>query len=315
MDELMVTPVRIAVLMTSHNRRSTTLQALAALWSQTFSEDVRLTVYLVDDGSTDGTAEAVRVRYPQVQVLAGTGTLFWNGGMRAAFAAAARQPYDYHLWLNDDTILSQSALETLLETARTLQVRGFADATISGATRDPRSQVLVSGGFRQRWPKFLLRFGLLEPMAEARQCDTISGNCVLVPRAIYQKVGNFNAAFTHFLGDLDYGFRAKQLGYSVWLAPGYAGTSPQHHERGNEIDAIERFSTLVQKLRHPKGLSYGNDLQHRFLPVGEWTRFLQDHGGILWPIPWLLTYRKLLSLTVGRWLWKWRAKLTPQSHL
>jgi GT2 family glycosyltransferase len=75
----------------------------------------------VDDGSTDDTATAVSQRFPQVKILQGTGSLFWNGGMRIAFAQALQHDYDYYLWLNDDTVLYPNALETLLTTAQTLQ--------------------------------------------------------------------------------------------------------------------------------------------------------------------------------------------------
>jgi hypothetical protein len=36
-------------------------------------------------------------------VLGGDGSLFWNGGMRLAYADAMRSDFDYYLWLNGDT--------------------------------------------------------------------------------------------------------------------------------------------------------------------------------------------------------------------
>ena len=52
--------VQIAVLMTCHNRRDTTVACLEALMRQEAIDDVRLQVYLVDAGSTDGTVEAIK---------------------------------------------------------------------------------------------------------------------------------------------------------------------------------------------------------------------------------------------------------------
>ncbi|MHC5831198.1 MAG: glycosyltransferase family 2 protein, partial [Nostoc sp.] len=75
---------QLAVIMTCFNRRETTLICLRALAQQTKSFDV----YLTDDGSSDGTSKAVKVFYPQVQILQGNGNLFWVGGMRLAFAEA-----------------------------------------------------------------------------------------------------------------------------------------------------------------------------------------------------------------------------------
>ena len=93
----------IAVLMTCHNRVNSTLECLAHLYEQTALDRVVLSVYLVDDGSSDGTGEQVHERFPDVNVLKGDGSLFWNGGMHRAFGEALKVGFDYYLWLNDDT--------------------------------------------------------------------------------------------------------------------------------------------------------------------------------------------------------------------
>src|SRR5580658_7643570 len=95
----------IAVLMTSFNRREVTLKSLDSLFRQQKAEGIRFAVFLVDDGSTDGTGGAVKSLFPQVKVLQGNGALFWNGGMRVAFAAAVQESFDAYLFLNDDTTL------------------------------------------------------------------------------------------------------------------------------------------------------------------------------------------------------------------
>src|SRR5215203_4845952 len=109
---------RVAALITCHNRREKTLLCLSALFDQDMLSKTTLEVYLVDDGSTDGTAEAVQAAYPEVKVWRGDGSLFWNGGMRLAFAEAMKVGYDYYLWLNDDTLLDDHAISSLLTTYR-----------------------------------------------------------------------------------------------------------------------------------------------------------------------------------------------------
>lgn len=76
----------LAIIMTCHNRIKVTLNCLKALYNQkTFFQ-----VYLVDDGSRDGTSKAVKKQYPSVKILQGDGNLFWVGGMYLAFAEAIK---------------------------------------------------------------------------------------------------------------------------------------------------------------------------------------------------------------------------------
>ena len=93
------TKVSIAAILTCHNRKKKTLTCLADLMNQDEISKVDLHVYLVDDGSTDGTSDAVKQKFPQVNILQGDGTLYWNGGMRFAFSIAKKSDYDYYLWL------------------------------------------------------------------------------------------------------------------------------------------------------------------------------------------------------------------------
>src|SRR4051812_46438313 len=99
----------IAVLITCFNRRETTLACLRSLGRQALPAGYVLRVFLTDDGSSDGTGDAVRREFPDVTVLQGDGKLYWVGGTMMAWNAA--QPADFYLWLNDDVRLRAGALQ------------------------------------------------------------------------------------------------------------------------------------------------------------------------------------------------------------
>ncbi len=288
---------RLAVLLTCYNRKPKTLASLQALFNQELNAEVRIDVYLVDDGSTDGTATAVSQAYPQVKILQGNGSLFWNGGMRQAFAEALQQDYDYYLWLNDDTILYPNALSTLLETFQALRVQGEQRALIAGSTCDPDTKALTYGGVvrRSRWRP--IKFDLVKPGEHAQPCDTVNGNCVLIPRAVAQVVGNLDPAFTHYAGDYDYGLRAQKQGCTVWVAPGYVGTCSQNYQPGSKDNSPVNPGESFKKISQPKGLSVREQILH---PLEEWKIFAQRHAGFLWPIYWLIPYRRLLWTSLRR---------------
>jgi len=109
---------RLAVIMACHNRRDNTLVCLSALKNQKLSRNLAIEVFLLDDGSTDGTAEAVSREFPDVHMITGDGTLFWNRGMHRSFSVAIKREFDYYMWLNDDSVLHKNALEVLLMTSQ-----------------------------------------------------------------------------------------------------------------------------------------------------------------------------------------------------
>ena len=124
---------KVAVLLTVHNRREKTLACLENCYRQIDSmkgdDTYSFSVYLVDDGSTDGTSEAVLQTYPQTHVIKGDGSLFWNHGMRTAWDAAAADEQDFYLWLNDDTLMKEGALSCIMETSEFLRHKSIVVGT------------------------------------------------------------------------------------------------------------------------------------------------------------------------------------------
>lgn len=262
----------IAVLMTSFNRRAQTLECLRLLYAQTAMSHVSLHVILVDDASADGTTDAVQAAFPRVDVFAGTGKLYWNGGMRKAFAHALERGYDFYLWLNDDTQLFPEALATLLAAERQLALEGKT-GILTGSTCDGISRAASYGGWR--WKKSWKRE--LEPVVPdpgtLLRCDTMNGNCTLIPRRVAQVVGNLEAQFTHSFGDFDYGFRAARAGFGIYVVPGFVGSCSDNSRRGTWRDASV---SLRQRWRHLNSVKGS--------PFHEWSLYCRRHLGALWPL-------------------------------
>ena len=265
----------VAVLMTCHNRRETTLKCLLALHQQAADFDL----YLVDDGSCDRTTEAVRDRYPNTKILTGDGSLFWVGGMRLAFKTALACKHPYYLWLNDDTWLKPDALQTLLVTHQFLATKGQADAIVVGSVQDPITGTPTYGGRTRptRWYSF--KFEPVLPAATPQPCDTLQGNVVLIPHSVAEKVGNVDAAFVHNFGDLDYGLRARKLGCSIWTAPGFVATCAQNSAQDSWVDTELSVRSRLKKALQVKGF-----------PLKAWTTYLRRHAGPVWFIYWPLPY-------------------------
>lgn len=274
----------LAVIMTCHDRREATLASLRSLGAAVERcPEVGYRVFLVDDGSSDGTADAVARLGLPVTVVPGSGDLYWNRGMVRAWSAALESgdAFDGYLLLNDDTVLDDHALATLLRTDAEHERR----AVVVGAVRDPDGGHVTYGGVRRtsRWHP-----GRTErvPYGErAQPADTFNANCVYVPAPVCDTIGILDPTFHHAMGDLDYGYRAKRHGFLVMVAPGTVGSCARNAVAGTWRDPTVPIRRRYALLESPKGL-----------PRREWHAFLRRHGAP-WPsvLAWLPTFGVLKS--------------------
>ena len=272
----------IAVILACHDRRAKTLACLASVAAQTVDAGVHVVVY--DDGSRDGTAEAVRTHHPDAVILQGTGTAFWAGGMRAAFDHALARGFDHYLWLNDDVVLAPNAIARLLAVAREATAAGRRLVLVGGAVADPRTQAFAYGGIERRSGR-ALRFIPVRPSQTApRFCDTLHGNVVLVPAATARALGSIGRAYIHALGDLDYGLRVREAGGAVILAPGYLGWCEANPRASRFFDAGTPLEERWRLLGDPLGF-----------PPRPWLHFARAHGGRFW---WIAAARPFWRLLV-----------------
>lgn len=266
---------RLAVLITCHNRRDTTLKSLAALLDQELPSDSEIKVFLVDDGSSDGTGEAVNKLYPRVRLLRGDGELYWCGGMRLAWEEAMKEDFSAFLWLNDDTVLLPGALRGLLET---LSIKRKDECGIViGTSLDSRSGDPSYGGRLRKNPGKIVKAS-----GTPQECDLINGNIVLVPDTVAEKIGNLSREFRHTSADNDYGERAKKAGFRLWVAPGFHGLCDSHAGSpwtNPDIPLKERWKFL----HSPKGQ-----------PPYEIYVYARRHSGIFWPMDLIKLYIRVL---------------------
>jgi GT2 family glycosyltransferase len=259
---------QVGVAIAAYNRRETTLRCLRALTGQKLVSPTGLVVVVVDDGSSDGTANALKRYFPFVHVLNGTGSLYWGGATRLAheLVASAASP-DYLLWLNDDVVLAPGGLAALLDAAA-----ACPGEIIVGALRDPASGELTYSGLRRKG-RSPLRLCRVAPSDQFPDVDTFNGNVVLIPRSVYTSLGPVDQAFPHLYGDLDYGYRATRMGHGVRLASGYVGTCSRNDSTGTWKDVRLGLARRFAQLHSPKTI-----------PLPARSSFLRRHGGPEWPV-------------------------------
>ncbi|MDD4969963.1 MAG: glycosyltransferase family 2 protein [Paludibacter sp.] len=230
----------IAILITCFNRREITLKCLQHLFE--IKNDVD--VYLVDDNSTDGTSELILKFFPHVNVIQGDGNLYWNRGMYLAWKQASKKDYDYYLWLNDDTFLYNNCLNELLFCSQI--AKGLA--IISGIIESHDKTEILYGGTNTNKK-------LLVPNGSMQNITNMNGNIVLVPKSVYNVLGNFDPIYHHDLGDVDYGLRAIENNIPVFTSRVAVGSGERNdfcRVRLWNSTIFKRFNKLYSPLgNHP----------------------------------------------------------------
>ncbi len=269
--------MKIGTLLSCHNRREKTLVCLNALYEVTLPPTCQLYVFLVDDGSTDGTGEAVKKQFPEVNVIQGTGNLFWNRGMRLAWETAAKEKdYDYYLWLNDDTILDKTALSELFSCTLEVYASDKKSSIIVGACREEDKNTFSYGGRNDNGPVI--------PNGKLQTCKYINGNVVLVPKEVYEKIGYLSSEYQHTLGDYDYGLRVVNASFKCYTTKKYIATCPSNGEPdwcNPDVPISKRISLFYS----PKGLNIKDYIRFRKKFFGrKWISFaLKAYLRVLFP--------------------------------
>ena len=268
--------MRIAVLLTTFNRKEKTIACLESLKQQALPMDVKIEVFLTDAGSTDATIDEVRKSFPSANIYQKDNNLFWAGGMRNSWQEALKFNFDYYLLLNDDTLLKENAISVLIAEPDNLL------SVCIGSTLDPNTGKRSYGGRRlsskRRWKDDIVIFSTTEYL----QCDVANANIMLVPHQVVRKVGILSDVYTHGLADYDYTLKVKKAGFNVYVAPGYLGTCVNDHGK-NWKSNNTTLKQRIQYLKSPKGLAYK-----------EYMTFIKSHFPLSFPIAfcnvWMKTF-------------------------
>lgn len=267
----------IAVLLTCYNRKAKTISCLKSLFAADLPAHCNLSVFLVDDGSTDGTSDEVKKNFPKVNIIKGDGQLYWSGGMRLAWETASKaQDFDFYLWLNDDTLIDDFAINELLGCYLAAKKETLNQSIIVGACRESSDCTVFSYGGRNE-------DGPLIPNGKIQECKYINGNVVLISKEIFKKLGNLSSEYTHSIGDFDYGLSAIHKGIKCYTTTKYIAVCPQNISfawSNPETPLFERIKLLYS----PKGLN-----------LKEYIIFRKKFWGWKWIIFTLKVYLKVIA--------------------
>lgn len=250
--------MKIAVLLTCFNRKKQTVSCIRSFFNalnfynnKSNEEQIKATVYLTDDGCTDGTGDAIKHEFNnEVIILKGDGNLYWAGGMRLAWNEALKEHdnTDFYLLLNDDVDLDKDCLLILLETHKYCCQIYSKSGIYSGITysKTPPHVLTYSGAI---WiNKFLGKMKMVDISNTPQMVDVTNANILLVHKSVVDKIGIFYEGFKHGGADHDFSYQARKNGFPVLVTSKKCGLCDNDHLTAEQLKKkILKMSFIERK--------------------------------------------------------------------
>lgn len=243
--------IRVEVVFPCHNRRELTLQCLSSL-ARIDKEGLEVHTIVVDDGSTDGTTEAIGKAFPEVEIVKGDGTLWFTEGTNVGVRAALKHNPDYVLTMNDDQIFDSGFLKFMVETGEAHAPCVVGSLLLLWDTPHKIFQVspkweTLSGGWRH-W----IHQTIWTVPEKPWEVDIIVGNCVLIPARAIKENGLMDSKRYPNFGDAEYTPRLKKKGWKLIIDPRarvfcQPNTLPTYIRK---MSYKEKFNALFRNLGH-----------------------------------------------------------------
>jgi GT2 family glycosyltransferase len=210
----------VYVVILNWNNAGDTLECLKSLEQTDYQPFVPI---VVDNGSSDGSADIIRAAFPDVHQIELDTNQGYAAGNNHGIEIALKAGAEYVLVLNNDTVVERKMLGRLVDLAETGEDIGMVGPKMYCYQPDDRIFAL---GSCVNWPTgetvnrgmFQKETEIEAPLKE-EPVDFIAGCCVLVSRQMLEKVGMLDPIYYLNYEDVDWGVRASRAGFEIWLNP------------------------------------------------------------------------------------------------
>lgn len=210
----------VGVVILNWNNAPDTLVCLGSVFSLDYP-NARMIV--VDNGSTDGSAEQISARYPEATLLKLGENLGYAAGNNAGIIYALQEGADYVLVLNNDTRVAPEMLSELVRFAEAHPQVGMVGPTM--VCMPAEGVVYAAGSFvdwagARTWNRAMYQpVQALAALTDPEPVDFITGCCVLVRRKLIEQAGLLDPRYFLNYEDTEWGVRARRHGFEVWYVP------------------------------------------------------------------------------------------------
>jgi GT2 family glycosyltransferase len=209
----------VAIIVLTWNQRDLTLDCLTSLAAMDYAVD-RLHIIVVDNGSKDSTAAAVRESFPHVTVLENDDNLGFAGGNNVGIRRALETSPDYIMLLNNDTTVEPDILHQLLRIIEPDPSVGIVGPKM--LYFDKPDTIWCAGNMIKWSTGETVRLQADQPdqcAAAVRQVDFITACAILLRREVIERIGLLDPRFFIYYEETDWCARASEAGWRILYVP------------------------------------------------------------------------------------------------
>ncbi len=250
----------IYIIVLNYNRKGDTLECLDSLFRMDYPN---YKVLVVDNASSDGTADAVRKAYPGAEVLENEKNLMYAGGNNEGIRFALARGAEWVLLLNNDTVVDRRLLPEMLDAADTRPDAGVIGpmiyyyssrgAAIAEAGLPAHETIWYAGGIVKLWMGLTAHRGIREVdsgrYGRVEETDYVTGCAMLISRACLEKVGLLDTSYGMYAEDADFSLRARRAGFRLVFAPGGKVRHKISMSTGGEFSLLKTRLKIMSNLR------------------------------------------------------------------
>ena len=213
--------------------------------------DERTVVLVVDNGSRDGSPEAIRREFPGVRVLETGANLRFAGGNNAGMRAALEAGADEIMLLNNDTTVDPGFLPAMRTRLRQWPGAGIVAPKI--LYHAAPELIWYAGGEISFWTGTMRHRGIRERddgrFDAPHETAYASGCCFLVKREVVERIGMLDEAYHMYTEDADFCMRARRAGYRVVYEPRARVLHRVSVSAGGHLSAFKLRNKFISNFR------------------------------------------------------------------
>lgn len=232
---------KIYVVVPVFNRKSFTERFLCCLREQRFRN---FETIVVDDGSSDGTAELIAEQFEEVQLLRGNGDLWWTGAINVGIlhAMLSASNDDAILVINNDLEIDSDYLGILHKLWKSMPRTLIGSVVVDINNPD----VIVDGGRIVNW--WTAKYAMLNshrnlsefPRDHYTDVSLLTGWGTLIPVQVFREIGLYDDKHFQQCGDPELPVRAKNAGYRLIVS--YDVLVKVHIDASDDMNVCNRYS-------------------------------------------------------------------------